>query len=185
MKQHKTNKDLKNTSSWNVDLPPSPCLVSMYCSTLTTSGLVSCLSVPVSHLDSLKILVSDPIFTDLSKKINATHLNPDMLVGKYVPNSSPNPSKSLMSMPRLSTTKLLCLASTKSSTNGKKINGPALKTANSHTSFLFLAYQFASPICWIETQDLLLTSFNFKCLAKLSPSPTLTGIGHMYPESQI
>ena len=34
-----------------------------------------------------------------------------------------------------------------------------------------LAYQFASPVCWIQTQDLLFTTFNFE-----RPSPTLTGM---------
>ena len=39
-----------------------------------------------------------------------------------------------------------------------------------------LAYQFASPIQWIETQDLLFRSFKFKHLIEVSPSPTLTGM---------
>jgi fatty acid synthase subunit alpha len=39
-----------------------------------------------------------------------------------------------------------------------------------------LAYRFASPVCWIETQDLLFTSFNLEPLVELGPSPTLTGM---------
>ena len=39
-----------------------------------------------------------------------------------------------------------------------------------------LAYQFASPVRWIQTQDLLFTTFNFERLVKLGPSPTLTGM---------
>lgn len=39
-----------------------------------------------------------------------------------------------------------------------------------------LAYQFASPVRWIETQDLLFTFFNFERLIELGPSPTLTGM---------
>jgi len=38
-----------------------------------------------------------------------------------------------------------------------------------------LAYQFASPVRWIETQDLF-TSFNLEPLVELGPSPTLTGM---------
>ena len=39
-----------------------------------------------------------------------------------------------------------------------------------------LAYQFASPVRWIETQDLLFTDFAFERLVELGPSPTLTGM---------
>ena len=39
-----------------------------------------------------------------------------------------------------------------------------------------LAYQFTSPVRWIQTQDLLFTTFNFECLVELGPSPTLTGM---------
>ena len=39
-----------------------------------------------------------------------------------------------------------------------------------------LAYQLASPVRWIQTQDLLFTIFNFECLVELGPSPTLTGM---------
>ena len=39
-----------------------------------------------------------------------------------------------------------------------------------------LAYQFASHVHWIQTQDLLFTTFDFECLMELDPSPTLTGM---------
>ena len=39
-----------------------------------------------------------------------------------------------------------------------------------------LAYQFASPVQWIETQDLLFRSFEFEHLIEVGPSPTLTGM---------
>jgi len=39
-----------------------------------------------------------------------------------------------------------------------------------------LAYQFASPVRWIETQDLLFTHYKFERLIKLGPGPTLTGM---------
>ena len=52
----------------------------------STSGLVSCPSMLVSQHHSFKSFVSDSMLTDLSKKIDPTHLNPDMLVGKYLPN---------------------------------------------------------------------------------------------------
>ena len=39
-----------------------------------------------------------------------------------------------------------------------------------------LSYQFASPVRWIETQDLLFTQYHFERLIELGPSPTLTGM---------
>lgn len=39
-----------------------------------------------------------------------------------------------------------------------------------------LAYQFASPVRWIETQDLLFGRYKFERLIELGPGPTLTGM---------
>ena len=39
-----------------------------------------------------------------------------------------------------------------------------------------LAYQFASPVHWTETQDLLFTNYKFEHLIELGPGPTLTGM---------
>lgn len=39
-----------------------------------------------------------------------------------------------------------------------------------------LSYQFASPVRWIETQDLLFTQYHFERFIELGPSPTLTGM---------
>lgn len=39
-----------------------------------------------------------------------------------------------------------------------------------------LAYQFASPVRWIETQDLLFTRHNVERFIEIGPSPTLTGM---------
>lgn len=39
-----------------------------------------------------------------------------------------------------------------------------------------LSYQFASPVRWIETQDVLFKQFKFERLIELGPSPTLTGM---------
>ena len=38
------------------------------------------------------------------------------------------------------------------------------------------AYQFASPMCWIETQDHLFKDFTFERFIGIGPSPTLTGM---------
>ena len=39
-----------------------------------------------------------------------------------------------------------------------------------------LAYQFASPVRWIEIQDKLFKDFNFDCFIEIGPSPMLNGI---------
>ena len=39
-----------------------------------------------------------------------------------------------------------------------------------------LAYQFASPVRWIETQDILFTVHDFERFIEIGPSPTLTGM---------
>jgi fatty acid synthase subunit alpha len=39
-----------------------------------------------------------------------------------------------------------------------------------------LAYQFASPVRWIETQDHLFKDFAFERFIEIGPSPTLTGM---------
>ena len=39
-----------------------------------------------------------------------------------------------------------------------------------------LAYQFASPVRWIETQDILFKRYKFERFIEIGPSPTLTGM---------
>ncbi|CCE64391.1 hypothetical protein TPHA_0H01860 [Tetrapisispora phaffii CBS 4417] len=39
-----------------------------------------------------------------------------------------------------------------------------------------LAYQFASPVRWIETQDVFLKDFNTERVVEIGPSPTLAGM---------
>ncbi|TDL13244.1 hypothetical protein BD410DRAFT_847158 [Rickenella mellea] len=41
---------------------------------------------------------------------------------------------------------------------------------------VLLAYQFASPVRWIETQDRLFTDYDVERLIEVGPSPTLTGM---------
>ncbi|PPQ94469.1 hypothetical protein CVT25_001102 [Psilocybe cyanescens] len=120
-----------------------------------------------------------PFRAYLSKKINAKHLNPDMLVGKYIPNLIAKPFQvsrdyaqiiyDQTSSPRLG--KVL-----------KKWEEDNWDSSENRQQLAYiilvelLAYQFASPVRWIETQDLLFTTFNFERLIELGPSPTLTGM---------
>ena len=118
-------------------------------------------------------------FADLSKKINPAHLNPDTLVGKYIPNLIAQPFDvsreyaqiiyDRTSSPRLD--KVLKNWEEEkwgSSENRQKLAYVILVE--------LLAYQFASPVRWIETQDLLFTDFAFERLVELGPGPTLIGM---------
>jgi fatty acid synthase subunit alpha, fungi type/fatty acid synthase subunit beta, fungi type len=64
--------------------------------------------------------------------------------------------------------------------SGNRTNGLAPKIAKNwltlSLSTYLLAYRFASPVRWIETQVLLFPAFNFERLVEIGPSPTLTGM---------
>jgi len=126
------------------------------------------------HPSYLKIHVSNSIFADLSKKINPTHLNPDMLVGKYIPNLIAKPFQisreyaqifyDQTSSPRLD--KVL-----------KKWEKDNWASANNRQQLAYtILVELPWPVRWIETQDPLFTSFKFERLVELGPSPTLTGM---------
>ena len=118
-------------------------------------------------------------FSDLSNKINPSHLNSDMLVGKYIPDLFAKPFNvsrkyaqiiyDQTSLPKLD--KVL-----------KKWEQEKWASAKNRQKLAYiilvelLAYQFASPVRWIQTQDLLFTTFNFERLIELGPLPTLTGM---------
>ncbi|KAH9964320.1 hypothetical protein BGW80DRAFT_1307745, partial [Lactifluus volemus] len=41
---------------------------------------------------------------------------------------------------------------------------------------LLVSYQFASPVRWVETQDLFFGQYKFECFIEIGPSPTLAGM---------
>ena len=116
---------------------------------------------------------------DLSKKINPSHLNPDMLVGKYIPSLIVKPFN-------ISREYALIIYDQTCSPNLDKVlkrqEQEKWSSAEKRQKLAYiilvelLAYQFASPVRWIQTQDLLFTTFNFERLVELGPSPTLTGM---------
>jgi fatty acid synthase subunit alpha, fungi type len=116
---------------------------------------------------------------DLSKKVNPAQLDPDLLEGKYIPNLVAQPFAitreytqlvyDRTSSPRLS--KVLRTWDEENwgdSTHRQKLAYTILVE--------LLAYQFASPVRWIETQDLLFTRYKFERFIEIGPSPTLTGM---------
>ena len=102
-----------------------------------------------------------------------------MLIGKYIPNLVAKPfeiSKPYIEMiynqtnsPRLE--KVL------SGWDSEKWSAPENRQVLAYTTLVeLLAYQFASPVRWIETQDLFFTHYNFERYVEIGPSPTLSGM---------
>ncbi|KWU43709.1 hypothetical protein RHOSPDRAFT_19103 [Rhodotorula sp. JG-1b] len=120
-----------------------------------------------------------PFRTYLSKKVNPAHFNADLLVGRYIPNLTAVPYEvnkeyaerihTQTSSPRLN--KIL------SSWDEEQWGAPENRNKLGYAILIeLLAYQFASPVRWIETQDILFKDFKFERLVELGPSPTLTGM---------
>jgi fatty acid synthase subunit alpha, fungi type/fatty acid synthase subunit beta, fungi type len=116
---------------------------------------------------------------DLSKKINPSQLDPDMLIGKYVPNLTAEPFEVTQayaqriydqtSSPRLD--KVL------RHWDRDNWGGAEQRQKLAYTILVeLLSYQFASAVRWIETQDRLFTQFDFERMIELGPGPTLTGM---------
>ncbi|KAF8299660.1 hypothetical protein DL93DRAFT_2102899 [Clavulina sp. PMI_390] len=129
------------------------CLVSAHPSTLATSGL----------------------------KNSSAHLNPYLLINKYIPNLIAKPFQvtneyiqDQTMYPRLDK---VIKARDKENwgvyTQLQKLTLPILAE--------LLAYQFASPVRWIETQDLPFAHYRFKRFIELGPGPNLTGMATSYP----
>ncbi|KAI5122922.1 hypothetical protein M0805_007600 [Coniferiporia weirii] len=120
-----------------------------------------------------------PFRAYLSKKINVAQINPDMLIGKYVPNLVAKPFDvtreyaqmiyDQTSSPRLD--KVL-----KSWERDNWADDDHRQRLAYTILVELLAYQFASPVRWIETQDIFFTQFNFERFIEIGPSPTLTGM---------
>ncbi|KAF8577776.1 fatty acid synthase [Ramaria rubella] len=120
-----------------------------------------------------------PFRAYLSKKINPLHLDPDTLIGKYVPNLTAEPFEvtrayaqriyDQTSSPRLDKVLRNWDRDSWGSTEQRQKLAYVILVE-------LLSYQFASAVRWIETQDRLFTQFNFERLIELGPGPTLTGM---------
>ncbi|KAL1917786.1 uncharacterized protein VTP21DRAFT_3620 [Calcarisporiella thermophila] len=120
-----------------------------------------------------------PFRSYLAKKINPTDVNVNQLVGKYIPNLTAKPfsiAKSYVegvfeqtSSPRLSRV-LRHWSDEKYSTAAQQQRLGYILLVE------LLAYQFASPVRWIETQDQLFKEFGVERMIEIGPSPTLAGM---------
>ncbi|KAI0749711.1 fatty acid synthase [Daedaleopsis nitida] len=120
-----------------------------------------------------------PFRAYLSKKINPAHLNPDTLVGKYVPNLVAKPFEVSKEYAQLIYDQTLSPRLDKVIRKWDQDNWGSAEQRQKLAYVILvelLAYQFASPVRWIETQDLLFTQYRFERFIEIGPSPTLTGM---------
>jgi fatty acid synthase subunit alpha, fungi type len=148
-------------------------------STRDISGQALCPSVHVRSilLPSESMLKTSP--TDLSKKINAAQLNPDMLVGRYIPNLVAKPFEVSREYAQLIYDQTSSPRLDKVLKKWEQDNWASPEQRQKLAYIILvelLAYQFASPVRWIETQDHLFKDFAFERFIEIGPSPTLTGM---------
>ena len=116
---------------------------------------------------------------DLSKKISPAHLDPARLVGKYVPNLVAKPFEVSKEYAQLIYDQTLSprLDKVLRKWDQEKWGSPDQRQKLAYVILVeLLAYQFASPVRWIETQDLLFQHYKFERFIEIGPSPTLTGM---------
>lgn len=102
-----------------------------------------------------------------------------MLIGKYVPNLVAKPFEVSLEYAQLIYDQTSSPRLDKILRHWERDNwsSPELRQRLAYTILVeLLAYQFASPVRWIETQDILFQHFNFERFIEIGPSPTLTGM---------
>ena len=122
----------------------------------------------------------EPFRAYLSRKIEPTMVDVATLSGHYVPNLTAKAFE-------VSHAYVSCIFDcSKSPVIGKILNEwnqndwlstPAMQQKLAHTLLVeLLAYQFASAVRWIETQDLLFKDFGVERFIEIGPSPVLSGM---------
>jgi len=106
-------------------------------------------------------------------------LNPDTLIGKYIPNLVAQPFEVSQDYAQLiyDQTSSPRLDKVLRKWDEENWGGAEQRQKLAYVILVeLLAYQFASPVRWIETQDRLFQQYSFERLIELGPSPTLTGM---------
>ncbi len=120
-----------------------------------------------------------PFRSYLSKRINVDAIRPQLLVGRYIPNLVAAPFELSKSYAELIFAQTDSPRLDKVLKNWEKDEWESPERVQRLTATLvveLLAYQFASPVRWIETQDIMFTDYNFERLVEFGPSPTLVGM---------
>lgn len=118
----------------------------------------------------------------LQQRMNAQALNKDLLVGRYIPNVTAAPfslEKSYIESVQQNTqSTILADVLADYETEAKNPQELAFKILVE-----LLAYQFASPVRWIETQHLFFSTLNIERLIEIGPAPTLFAMAKRTVES--
>ncbi|KAI9247028.1 hypothetical protein BY458DRAFT_560469 [Sporodiniella umbellata] len=120
-----------------------------------------------------------PFRTFLTKKFGHSHIDVGQLTAKYIPNLTAKP----FSTDKSYVEDVLKLTSSSQLTEiieGWADEKYATAAQQQYLAYVILiellAYQFASPVRWIETQDVLFKDYNVERLIEFGPSPTLSGM---------
>ncbi|PWY99602.1 hypothetical protein BCV70DRAFT_109981 [Testicularia cyperi] len=120
-----------------------------------------------------------PFRAYLSKRINVDAIRPHLLVGRYIPNLVAAPFELSKAYAELIFAQTDSPRLDKVLKNWEKDEWESPDKVQRLTATLvveLLAYQFASPVRWIETQDIFFTTYNFERMVEFGPSPTLVGM---------
>jgi fatty acid synthase subunit beta len=115
----------------------------------------------------------------LRKKVEARFLNVSLLIGKYIPNLTAVPfslDKDYFEMV-YDLTNSSWIKQVLADWDPVVNSTPAGQQQLGYTLLIeLLAHQFASPVRWIETQDLLFKTYEVERLIEVGPSPVLCGM---------
>ena len=120
-----------------------------------------------------------PFRTYLSKKINPADLRPILLEGRYIPNliAEPFEISRRYCQKIYDQTMSPRLEAVLQDWETEKWAAEENRTKLGYIILVeLLAYQFASPVRWIETQNRLFSDFKVERLIELGPGPTLSGM---------
>ncbi|PWN20843.1 hypothetical protein BCV69DRAFT_270565 [Microstroma glucosiphilum] len=121
-----------------------------------------------------------PFRNYLSKKLNWRDIKPSTLIGRYIPNLIAQPFRTDKDWVELVYNSSNSVRLGRVLRDWEKDAWGAPENLQRLTTTLvveLLAYQFASPVRWIETQDVFFSEpYNIDRLVEFGPSPTLKGM---------
>lgn len=122
-----------------------------------------------------------PFRAYLSKRISVENIDPAKLRLRYIPNLVAAPFETIKAYAELISVQTGSAPLGKALANWERDGWGTVKKEQQLTGLLLnelLAYQFASPVRWIEIQDLLFSPppHDFERLVEFGPSSTLVGM---------
>jgi fatty acid synthase subunit beta len=138
-------------------------------------------TVPLSGIDvpfhsSFLLSGVAPFRTFLATKFDPSNIDVAQLRGKYIPNLTAQPfstDRSYIEMVYRQTSSPRLAKVLKNWTDDKYSSAAQQQRLGYILLIELLAYQFASPVRWIETQDQLFRNFKIERIIEIGPSPTL------------